>query len=332
MPYQVHLTGRPVPPRSSSVRDLRRQRDATKASRFASTTARCTSRQTEDGTPWCRTSTPKASATCSWPRQLSRQRAVGSSAAPISSALSKSRARRSIRRPVGRPMGLICVRGAPVEKMCRPAKAGADFRYHRVRGMNRRVLLVDADTEFRDTLTKQLGRYRVVVMTEPDAERALTLGQADAPDLVDHRGRGTREGRLQGVPEVPQGLHDEDADHARDRERCGRQLREAPRPQGSRERVPRQARAGPRRAPRQDRQPHRPGRPARSRRRHPDGDRRGRHPDGDRRGRRRARRAARRGSGVELRARHADRRSRRRHQDRSDARRRDGWGVRVPAR
>ncbi|NVB84397.1 MAG: response regulator, partial [Kofleriaceae bacterium] len=50
--------------------------------------------------------------------------------------------------------------------------------------MNRRVLLVDSDTGFRDTLTKQLGRYRVVVMTEPDAERALTLGQADPPDLV----------------------------------------------------------------------------------------------------------------------------------------------------
>ena len=50
--------------------------------------------------------------------------------------------------------------------------------------MNRRVLLVDSDTAFRDTLTKQLGRYRVVVMTEPDAERAVALGQADPPDLV----------------------------------------------------------------------------------------------------------------------------------------------------
>ena len=50
--------------------------------------------------------------------------------------------------------------------------------------MNRRVLLVDVDPEFQDTLTKQLGRYRVIVMTEPDAERALALGQADPPDLV----------------------------------------------------------------------------------------------------------------------------------------------------
>ena len=51
-------------------------------------------------------------------------------------------------------------------------------------GMNRRVLLVDSDTEFRDSLTAQLGRYRVVVMTEPDPDRGLALGQADPPDLT----------------------------------------------------------------------------------------------------------------------------------------------------
>src|SRR5687767_14734028 len=50
--------------------------------------------------------------------------------------------------------------------------------------MNRRVLLVDADPAFQSTLTKQLARYRVVVMTEPEADRALSLAQADAPDLV----------------------------------------------------------------------------------------------------------------------------------------------------
>lgn len=50
--------------------------------------------------------------------------------------------------------------------------------------MNRRVLLVDVDPEFQDTLTKQLGRYRVIVMTETDPERALALGQADPPDLA----------------------------------------------------------------------------------------------------------------------------------------------------
>src|SRR5438105_7180369 len=50
--------------------------------------------------------------------------------------------------------------------------------------MNRRVLLIDSDTTFRDSLTQQLGRYRVVVMTEPDAERALAIGGADAPALI----------------------------------------------------------------------------------------------------------------------------------------------------
>src|SRR5579862_5472810 len=50
--------------------------------------------------------------------------------------------------------------------------------------MNRRVLLIDADTEFRDTLTAELDRYRVVVMTEPDAERALALAGSDAPSLI----------------------------------------------------------------------------------------------------------------------------------------------------
>ena len=44
-------------------------------------------------------------------------------------------------------------------------------------GMNRRVLLIDADPAFRDTLTRELARYKVVVVTEPDAERALALGR-----------------------------------------------------------------------------------------------------------------------------------------------------------
>ena len=50
--------------------------------------------------------------------------------------------------------------------------------------MNRRVLVIDADAAFRDTLTKQLARYRVVVVTEPDAERALAAGAADPPALI----------------------------------------------------------------------------------------------------------------------------------------------------
>ncbi|HEY0251296.1 MAG TPA: response regulator [Kofleriaceae bacterium] len=50
--------------------------------------------------------------------------------------------------------------------------------------MNRRVLLIDSDPAFSDTLTRELARYKVVVMTEADADRALTLAQADAPALV----------------------------------------------------------------------------------------------------------------------------------------------------
>jgi ActR/RegA family two-component response regulator len=51
--------------------------------------------------------------------------------------------------------------------------------------MNRRVLLIDADPAFRDTLTRELGRYRgVVVMTEPDSERAFAIAAADAPSLI----------------------------------------------------------------------------------------------------------------------------------------------------
>jgi hypothetical protein len=51
--------------------------------------------------------------------------------------------------------------------------------------MNRRVLLIDADTEFRDTLTRELGRYKgVVVMTEADADRAFAIAAAEAPSLI----------------------------------------------------------------------------------------------------------------------------------------------------
>ncbi|MEO8549005.1 MAG: hypothetical protein ABI678_03510 [Kofleriaceae bacterium] len=50
--------------------------------------------------------------------------------------------------------------------------------------MNRRVLLIDSDPAFRDTLTRELARYKVVVMTEADADRALVLANADAPALI----------------------------------------------------------------------------------------------------------------------------------------------------
>ena len=50
--------------------------------------------------------------------------------------------------------------------------------------MKRRVLLIDADTDFRDTLTHQLGRYRVSVNTEVDPDKAIGLAQSDPPDLI----------------------------------------------------------------------------------------------------------------------------------------------------
>jgi hypothetical protein len=50
--------------------------------------------------------------------------------------------------------------------------------------MSRRILLIDADTEFRDTLTQHLGRYRVVVITEADPDRALASAASEAPDLL----------------------------------------------------------------------------------------------------------------------------------------------------
>src|SRR5689334_25002752 len=50
--------------------------------------------------------------------------------------------------------------------------------------MSRRILLIDADTEFRDTLTKHVGRYRVAVNTEANADRALALTASDPPDLL----------------------------------------------------------------------------------------------------------------------------------------------------
>ena len=50
--------------------------------------------------------------------------------------------------------------------------------------MNRRVLLIDADTAFRETLTHELGRYHVAVLAEPDGERALGLVGSDPPVLI----------------------------------------------------------------------------------------------------------------------------------------------------
>jgi DNA-binding response OmpR family regulator len=51
--------------------------------------------------------------------------------------------------------------------------------------MNRRVLLIDADPSFQDTLTHQLRRYQgMVVVPEPNPEAALALAQVDPPVLL----------------------------------------------------------------------------------------------------------------------------------------------------
>src|SRR4029077_14438864 len=46
-------------------------------------------------------------------------------------------------------------------------------------GMDRRALLFVSDAGFRTTLTKQLGRYRVDIDVQPDADRALATAAKD---------------------------------------------------------------------------------------------------------------------------------------------------------
>ncbi|HEX3766222.1 MAG TPA: response regulator, partial [Kofleriaceae bacterium] len=50
--------------------------------------------------------------------------------------------------------------------------------------MNRRILLIDADSGFRAALAQQLGRYRFDVAAEPDADRAFALVASAPPALV----------------------------------------------------------------------------------------------------------------------------------------------------
>src|SRR5580704_16662853 len=50
--------------------------------------------------------------------------------------------------------------------------------------MNRRILLIDLDPIFRDQLIHLLGRYRVVVMHEPEVDRTLARAAADAPSAI----------------------------------------------------------------------------------------------------------------------------------------------------
>src|SRR5690348_12118788 len=50
--------------------------------------------------------------------------------------------------------------------------------------MNRRILLIDADPSFHDTLTGQLGKYGVQIVVEPNGDQALALASADPPALI----------------------------------------------------------------------------------------------------------------------------------------------------
>ena len=50
--------------------------------------------------------------------------------------------------------------------------------------MNRRILLIDADPAFHETLTGQLGKYGVSVVVEANPDQAIALATADLPALL----------------------------------------------------------------------------------------------------------------------------------------------------
>lgn len=50
--------------------------------------------------------------------------------------------------------------------------------------MNRRILLIDADPDFRSRLTQQLARYRFDLAVEPDHDEALVVGATQQPAAV----------------------------------------------------------------------------------------------------------------------------------------------------
>ena len=50
--------------------------------------------------------------------------------------------------------------------------------------MNRRILLIDADSAFHASLAQQLGRYRFEIAAEPDADRAFALASEVPPALL----------------------------------------------------------------------------------------------------------------------------------------------------
>ncbi|MGE0401835.1 MAG: two-component system response regulator, partial [Kofleriaceae bacterium] len=50
--------------------------------------------------------------------------------------------------------------------------------------MNRRILLIDADPGFHQTLTRQLARYAFDVVVQPEPDQAIALASADLPALL----------------------------------------------------------------------------------------------------------------------------------------------------
>ena len=50
--------------------------------------------------------------------------------------------------------------------------------------MNRRILLIDHDPKFRDTLARELGRYRIDIEVAADGEKAIASAASDPPALI----------------------------------------------------------------------------------------------------------------------------------------------------
>ena len=50
--------------------------------------------------------------------------------------------------------------------------------------MTRRILLIDADPEFRASLAQSLGRYRLEIFVEADADEAIANAASAPPALI----------------------------------------------------------------------------------------------------------------------------------------------------
>ena len=53
--------------------------------------------------------------------------------------------------------------------------------------MNRRILLIDADSAFHTSVAKQLARFRFDILHEPDGDRAHALPQKFASRSAHHQ-------------------------------------------------------------------------------------------------------------------------------------------------